>query len=277
MLPDTAVSLTETSDSDSWFSISTGFGGGVYVEVDTDGVGCGAAVAGVTAGGGVTGAAGCRDLAGLPAVGAAGEPGEATAGACVAASVTCGFAERAGPALRVDDPPLTGLGAPTIPVGLLSPEAVSWAGCDAPDSSTISRAVTLAATTTVAIAAAILGSRRGLATVTGLGNPSLPNCPDLCVTEVRWARPVGVSSVQTFMIRPRSPSGSIRSGTGSTGSCGGVPPPAMIRRKHSLRATARSQSPSLAGSRSPSSLARATTKVSSTTSADSACDKMLRQ
>ena len=254
--------------------------------MDTEGTGRGATVVCVTTGRVEPGGLGAAVDGGLgPGLsGVVMAVGEVAAGAgpaeCVAASVTLGLAESAGLEPGLDTAPLTGLDAPTIPVGLFGPEAVSWAGRELPDSATTSTAARPTATATAPTAAALLDIRRGLGAVTGRGNPSWPNCPDLCVTEVRWARPAGVSSVQTFMIRPTRASGRIASGadfTGVTGSAGGVPPSAMIRRKHSLRATACSHWPSLAGSRSPSSFIRATTNVSSTTSADSAGGKMLRQ
>jgi hypothetical protein len=215
----------------------------------------------------------------VAAAGCAGEVGDGGTGECVAASFTLDLAERPGLAFCawVWVVPLTGLDAPTTWAGPVRPVAASWLGCEPPESARTSTATTVAAPTAAAAAAVTLDTRRGLATATGLGKPSWPNCPDRCVTDVRWARPAGVSSVQTFMIRPSRLSGSCRSGTGVTGSGGGVPPPAMTLRKHSLRATACSHWPSLTGSRSPSSFARATTNVSSTTSAASACGKMLRQ
>jgi hypothetical protein len=284
MLPDTLASFTEVSDIVVGLTIRTGWaggGGGVYVEVDTDGVGCGcgAFVVGFAAGGDETGGrgVGCAFPAGV-AAGGAGEVGGGT-GECVAVSFTLDLADRPGLALCawVGAVPLTGLDAPTTSAGLLSPVAASWLECELPDNAKTSTATTAAAPTAAAAAAVIRDTRRGLGTATGFGKPSWPNCPDRCVTEVRWARPAGVSSVQTFMIRPCRLSGSCRSGTGVTGSGGGVPPAAMTLRKHSLRATACSHWPSRAGSRSPSSLVRATTNVSSTTSAASACGKMLRQ
>lgn len=280
MLPDTLASFTEVSDIVVGFTMRTGCGGGggVYIEVDTDGVGCGASVVGFGAGGAETRGRGAGGVFPVVAAAVAGETGDGGTGDCVAASFTFGLAGCPGLALctGLGTVPLTGPDAPTTSAGPVCPVAASWLECEPPDSAASSTATRAAAPTTAA-AAAILDTRRGLATVTGLGNPSWPNCPDRCATEVRWARPAGVSSVQTFMVRPCRLSGSRRSGTGVTGSAGGVPPPAMTLRKHSLRATACSHWPSRAGSRSPSSFTRATTNVSSTTSAASACGKMLRQ
>jgi hypothetical protein len=174
MLPDTAAPLTETSDSDVVFRISTGFGGGVYAEVDTDGVGCGGTELDFTTGGRETGGrGGVLDGAGLgfAVLTTAGEVEEGGAGECVAARVTFGLAECAGLTAGFGAAPLTGGDPPTTSVGLLSTASATGLACEPPGRATISTPTTTPAASTAA-AAASLDTRRGLATVTGLGNPS---------------------------------------------------------------------------------------------------------
>jgi hypothetical protein len=176
MLPDTAASLVETSDSDIGFTISIGFGGGVYVEVDTDGVGCGALVVWMTGGGeglvrgAVLDGAGAGFLVVAITVAAGVEDGEAAER--VAARVTVGLAECRGLAVGPGAVPLTGAGTPSTPVGLLSTESATGLGRGPPDRAATSPATTAPAPTTAAAATTTLDTRRGLATVTGLGNPS---------------------------------------------------------------------------------------------------------
>ncbi len=132
---------------------------------------------------------------------------------------------------------------------------------------------------TVATTAAARGYRRGRRRHGGpdepgaFGNPVGPNAPARCAVLTRSARPAGVLSVQAFSTCRRTPAGSSTgqassplAGRGIFGG-GDVTPAALRRRRHSLRATACSQEPSLPGSRSPSSLEVAMRKVSRTTSA----------
>jgi hypothetical protein len=132
---------------------------------------------------------------------------------------------------------------------------------------------------TVATTAAARGYRRGRRhggpdEPGAFGNPVGPNAPARCAVLTRSARPAGVLSVQAFSTCLRNPTGSSTAGQASSslagrGTFGGgeVTPAALRRRRHSLRATASSQEPSLPGSRSPSSLEVAMRKVSRTTSA----------
>jgi hypothetical protein len=137
-------------------------------------------------------------------------------------------------------------------------------------------APTAATAATVATARGRHRSRRhgGPGEPGAFGNPAGPNAPARCAVLARSARPVGVLSVQALSTCPRSPAGSSTAGQaasplGDRGIFGGgdVTPAALRRRRHSLRATACSQEPSLPGSRSPSSLEVAMRKVSRTTSA----------
>jgi len=137
-------------------------------------------------------------------------------------------------------------------------------------------APTAATVATTAAAQGCRGRRRhgGPGEPGTFGNPVGPNAPARCAVLTRSARPVGVLSVQPFSTCLRSPTGSSTAGQASSPLAardifggGDVTPAALRRRRHSLRATACSQEPSLPGSRSPSSLEVAMRKVSRTTSA----------
>ena len=90
------------------------------------------------------------------------------------------------------------------------------------------------------------------------GNPAWSNAPARCAALTRRARPAGVLSVQAASTFPRSPAGGVPAASSSPSSAGSGPPAAgPSRRRHSFRATARSQAPSRPGSPSPSSLTAA--------------------
>jgi hypothetical protein len=158
----------------------------------------------------------------------------------------------------------------------------AWARCEPPTASIKMIPAVAPTAATVATAAAARGCRRGCrrhdgpGEPGGFGNPVRPNAPARCAVLTRPARPAGVLSVQAFSICQRSPAGSSTAAKASSpladrgifGS-GDVTPAALRRRRHSLRATACSQRPSLPGSRSPASLEVAMRKVSRTTSAAS--------
>ena len=175
MLPAATAPLTETSDIDPGLTIRIGFGGGVYVEVDTEGVGCAAALLGFTAGGVEAGGPGLLPgvEVGFPVVTTVGKAAGEGADERVASRFTFGLPECPEPAVWLGPAPLTGFDAPTTPVGLPSPETVSWPEDGGPPERVITSTTTMTMTpATAAAAAAALGTRRRLATVTGLGNPS---------------------------------------------------------------------------------------------------------
>ncbi|HEY1626158.1 MAG TPA: hypothetical protein VGG16_20420 [Streptosporangiaceae bacterium] len=174
MSPVTVAPLVETSDIDVGSTIRTGFGGGVYVEADTEGAGRGARVAGATECGDEEGLGpGGGDGLRVPVLTASAEVVADAAGERVSARATFGLAVRRGLVVGLADVSVARVGTPAaIPVGLLTPEAASRLDGEPPARTTTSTATTATAPTTAATAAAVLGARRGLATITGLGNPS---------------------------------------------------------------------------------------------------------
>ena len=188
-----------------------------------------------------------------------------------------GRGRRAGDGARLAPPGAVldaGAGTPASSPG---PEACGR--CDPPAVMATVIPAVMASAAATATAATTPGCRRTRAATSdgpdgpiALGKPAGPNAPARCATLIRCARPAGELSAQAVSTWPASPAGGGASGGSS----------ALIRRRgdrrvqdpsrrrHSFRATACSQGPNRSGSRSPSSLAVAIRKVSSTASAASA-------
>ncbi|HXL93070.1 MAG TPA: hypothetical protein VN969_29435 [Streptosporangiaceae bacterium] len=180
------------------------------------------------------------------------------------------------------------LPASSMARGLAAVAVIAWPGCEPSDlpiamtapTRTITVAITLVTMRSrggqrrcqkLSIAGPRRAARRFLGRLTGFGKPSWPNGPARWATVVRCARPVGVSSVQIFRIRPVRAAGRavLPPASAAAGASLSLSALAMSRRWHSLRATASSQEPSRPGALSPASFSRATTNVSVTAPAAS--------